>query len=264
MRNELPNEIEKHLPYLRRYARAMTGSQERGDTLAAETLVTILSDLSVFHDGIDPKIALFRVLLDNWGNSPSAFANDITEAEASAQILLSNLTPGSRHALLLCAIEQFSNEEIGMIMRRNPTEIDDLVKVARLDIAKAISGRVLVIEDEAAVAHDIENIVSEMGHTVIGTAPTKKDALHMVKYDEPDLIMSDIQLADDSSGIDAVGEILTDYPKKPVIFLTGFPERLLTGTGNEPAFLINKPYSPDQVRSAVSQAMFFSPRKTLV
>jgi hypothetical protein len=48
-----------------------------------------------------------------------------------------------------------------------------------------------------------------------------------------------------------------------VIFVTAFPERLLTGKRPEPAFLITKPYVEDQVRSAVSQAMFFASTETL-
>ena len=49
----------------------------------------------------------------------------------------------------------------------------------------------------------------------------------------------------------------------PVIFITAFPERLLTGNKPEPAFLIAKPYTEEQVRSAVAQAMFFSSTETL-
>mgnify|MGYP002650438972 CR=1 FL=1 len=75
--------------------------------------------------------------------------------------------------------------------------------------------------------------------------------------DRPGLVLADIQLADDSSGIDAVKDILAEF-QVPVIFITAFPERLLTGDRPEPAFLISKPYSEEQVRSAVSQAMFFA------
>ena len=43
----------------------------------------------------------------------------------------------------------------------------------------------------------------------------------------------------------------------PVIFITAFPERLLTGEKPEPAFLITKPFMPDMVKAVVSQALFF-------
>lgn len=96
-----------------------------------------------------------------------------------------------------------------------------------------------------------------------GIARTADAAVQLYNTERPHLIMSDIQLADGSSGIDAVNKIVEDAPDIPVIFITAFPERLLTGEGPEPAFLISKPYTEEQVRSAVSQAMFFSSTETL-
>src|SRR5690606_2764913 len=123
--------------------------------------------------------------------------------------------------------------------------------------------RVLVIEDEAIIAMDLSAIVEEMGHTVTGIARTRSEAVKLAAQDRPDLILADIQLADNSSGIDAVNDILAHFEELPVIFITAFPERLLTGERPEPAFLINKPYAEEQVRSAVSQAMFFASTETL-
>lgn len=254
----ISSEIEAHLPFLRRYARAMTGSRTQGDRLAEAVLVSVLSDLDAVREA-DTKIVIFQRLQDMRGPYP-AILDDLTELEARAQMHLARLTPGSRDALLLSALERFSETEISQIMRTPVSEVCELLRVARSDISKSIAGRVLVIEDELAIAEEIQTIVGDMGHSVIGSAPTKRDALRIVEQDEPDLILSDIQLADDTSGLDAVAEILSSFPKKPVIYITGFPEKLLTGIGQEPAFLITKPYSVDQVRSAVSQAMFFSPR----
>ena len=110
---------------------------------------------------------------------------------------------------------------------------------------------------------DLESVVADMGHRVTGIARTRDEAVTLAKAEKPDLILSDIQLADNSSGIDAVHDILAHYGDLPVIFITAFPERLLTGERPEPAFLISKPYSEAQVRSAVSQAMFFSSTKQL-
>jgi CheY-like chemotaxis protein len=121
----------------------------------------------------------------------------------------------------------------------------------------------MIIEDEAIIAMDIESIVAEMGHRVTGVARTRDEAVKLGKADVPDLILADIQLADNSSGIDAVNDLLRDLGNRPVIFITAFPERLLTGDKPEPAFLISKPYTVDQVVSAVSQAMFFSSTETL-
>ena len=254
-------QIAAHLPYLRRYARARTGSRKRGDELAEAALLSILEDGAALGGGADPKIALFRQLQDKSGEALSISGEDVGDIERLAMERLGRLAPGSRDALLLKAVEKFTDGEIAEIMRTDPQNVGRLIEVARLDIARSIAGRLLVIEDKPAVAADLGRIVSEMGHDLIGTAPSADEAVEMARDDEPDLILSDIRLRQGGSGIDAVGRILGDYPGKPVIFVSGFPEDLLTGRGSEPAFVISKPYNDDLVRSAVSQAMFFSPRK---
>jgi CheY-like chemotaxis protein len=125
------------------------------------------------------------------------------------------------------------------------------------------AGKVLIVEDEAIIAMDLESVVADLGHKVTGVARTRDRAVELAKVEAPDLILCDIQLADNSSGIDAANDILEALGERPVIFITAFPERLLTGERPEPAFLIAKPYSEEQVRSAVSQAMFFSSTETL-
>jgi len=111
---------------------------------------------------------------------------------------------------------------------------------------------------------DLQSIVSHMGHAITGVARTRTEAVALGKAERPDLILADIQLADNSSGIDAVNDLLKALGDIPVIFITAFPERLLTGEKPEPAFLITKPYSEEQVRLAASQAMFFSSTETLL
>ena len=71
------------------------------------------------------------------------------------------------------------------------------------------------------------------------------------------LVLADIQLADDSSGIDAVNEILTEMAC-PVIFITAYPERLLTGERPEPAFLVTKPFNPESLKAVIAQALLLS------
>ena len=153
---------------------------------------------------------------------------------------------------------------LGSIMVPTPDgQMRQLVDVARQEMADSTAGSVMIIEDEAIIAMDIESIVAEMGHRITGVARTRDEAVALGKSDPPDLILADIQLADNSSGIDAVNDLLDALGARPVIFITAFPERLLTGQKPEPAFLISKPYSVDQVVSAVSQAMFFSSTETL-
>ena len=119
--------------------------------------------------------------------------------------------------------------------------------------------RVLIIEDEPMIAMDLESIVEGLGHRVTSVARTHGEAVKAVGQHKPGLVLADIQLADGSSGLDAVNEILGSFAV-PVIFITAYPDRLLTGERPEPAFLITKPYQPDTVKAIVSQALFFDRR----
>ena len=255
--------IAANLPYLRRYARALTGSQQTGDTYAAATLEAILADPGTLDAGLKPKAALFRAFHKVWSSAGAPLGEPDTRLSGRAQDHMASLTPNTREALLLHAIEEFGFDEIGTVMEIGGDEAAELVSIARREMANSIAGSILVIEDEAIIAMDIETIVTEMGHRVTGIAPTRRAAVDLAAQEKPDLILADIQLADNSSGIDAVNDILAQFDDIPVIFVTAFPERLLTGRRPEPAFLITKPYVEDQVRSAVSQAMFFASTETL-
>ncbi|MBY5971941.1 response regulator [Pseudooceanicola marinus] len=255
--------IGAHLPFLRRYARALTGAQSSGDAYAAATLEAILQDRSVFEGGIGEKVALFKVFHTIWASSGAPVAIEASGLEAQAQRHMAKLSPNTREALLLHTIEDFNVSEVASVMGTDEAEVETLLDTARQEMADAVSGRVMIIEDEAIIAMDLEALVAEMGHKITGVARTHGEAVELAKAETPDLIMADIQLADNSSGIDAVNEILGELGDRPVIFITAFPERLLTGDRPEPAFLISKPYREDQVRSAVSQAMFFASTETL-
>jgi CheY-like chemotaxis protein len=110
------------------------------------------------------------------------------------------------------------------------------------------------------IAADIEALVRELGHRVTGLAATRAEARAAVAKASPGLVLADIQLADGSSGVDAVKDILA-HLDVPVIFITAFPERLLTGERPEPTFLITKPFQPETVKAAIGQALFFHPRR---
>ncbi len=260
--NSISDQLGVNIPFLRRFSRAMTGSQQSGDTFAAAALEAILADRSVL-DGHDVKTGLFKVLYGIWASAGAPVEDGEDGPRAKAQKRLASLTNNSREALLLHTVEGFSFSEVGTIIGVPQSEAEQLIEIARREMVDSASGSVMIIEDEAIIAMDIESIVAEMGHRVTGIARTRDEAVKLAKADAPDLILADIQLADNSSGIDAVNDILQEMGTRPVIFITAFPERLLTGDKPEPAFLISKPYSVDQVLSSVSQAMFFSSTETL-
>ena len=254
--------IARHLPYLRRYARALTGSQGSGDAYAAATLEAILEDRSALDASLAPRCALFRAFHVIWSSSGSPVGVPAGGLEGAAQHHMRGLTPDSREALLLKTIEEFSVDDIAQIMNVQPVDVERLLQIARNEMSRSIAGKVLIIEDEAIIAMDLHGIITDMGHAVTGIGRTRDGAVDLGRKEAPDLILADIQLADHSSGIDAVNAILGEITV-PVIFVTAFPERLLTGERPEPAFVITKPFSEEQIRSAVSQAMFFASTATL-
>lgn len=261
--NDVSAAVGSNLPYLRRYARALTGSQQTGDRYAAATLEAILEDTVALTGQSSPKVSLFHAFHLVWSSSGAPVGDADSSLSARAQEHMANLTSNTREALLLHSIEGLTHNEIGEVLDISATEVVDLVSVAMREMQTSIEGKVMIIEDEAIIAMDISGIVEGMGHRVTGVAATRRAAVALAARSRPDLILADIQLADASSGIDAVNEILGGFNDIPVIFITAFPERLLTGTRPEPAFLITKPYTEDQIRSAVGQAMFFASTETL-
>ncbi|MEL6572552.1 MAG: response regulator [Pseudomonadota bacterium] len=256
--------VAEMLPLLRRYARALTGAQVSGDQLAAATLEALLQDRTVFQTASSDRVALYTTFHRIWISlgAPSAAVGE--GLESAAQRHMVGLTPNTREALLLNTIEGFSIAQVAEIMETDAIEVNHLLRIALEEMSQSATGMVMIIEDEPIIAMQIQAIVEELGHTVTGIARTRAEAVALAGRQVPDLILSDIQLADKSSGIDAVNDILKDQADMPVIFITAFPERLLTGERPEPAFLITKPYTEEEVRSAVSQAMFFSSTATLV
>lgn len=255
--------VAVNLPYLRRYARALTGNQTSGDRYAMAVLEAVLTDPAMIEEYDEAKVSLFAILHKLWISTGEPIDEADQGISAAAQAHLAKLTPNSREVLLLHSLEGFTLGQVGQIIHADEVQVQELLDRAMAEMASTIRGRVMVIEDEAIIAMDLVAIVESMGHDVTGVARTRDEAVALAAEQRPDLVLADIQLADNSSGVDAVNDILNKLPELPVIFITAFPERLLTGERPEPAFLINKPYSEDQVRSSVSQAMFFSSTETL-
>ncbi|MGJ8546554.1 MAG: response regulator [Sulfitobacter sp.] len=258
------DQVAAQLPYLRRYARALTGSQTSGDNYAVATLEALLQDRSIIEDNdCTLKTGLFKCFHAIWSSTGAPVEETSSGPIARAQQHLASLGTNTREALLLSTVEDFSIADIAIVMDIERDEVRELIETARSDMKDTISGRVMIIEDEPIIATDLSAIVEELGHEVTGIARTRAEAVALGNKVQPDLILADIQLADNSSGIDAVNDLLQSLGNTPVIFITAFPERLLTGTRPEPAFLIAKPYKEEQVQSAVSQAMFFASTETL-
>jgi len=249
--------LTPHLPYLRRYARALTGSQTSGDAYVRALLEALLEGNAALDDEVPPRIALYRLFHVLWSSSGGKLPSTEPPVRTpSVETRLQALQPANREALLLTAVEGFTTTEAAKILGCPESEVETAIAAALRAIDRGLASRVLIIEDETIIALDLENLVIETGHKVVGIATTRDDAVRMARESQPDLILTDIQLADDSSGIDAAVTILRDFDI-PVIFITAYPERLLTGQRPEPTYLISKPFSRDSVKATIGQALFF-------
>jgi len=255
----LGQQLAPHLPFVRRYARALTGNQKQGDAYVRATLEAIVAAPEEFPVDVDARLGLYRTFQVIWESAlvDVSDSDDLTTDRSElARARLSRMTPRSRQALLLTAMEGFTVEDAGYLIGTDRAEIDALVAEALTDIESQTRSSVLIIEDEPMIAMDLETIVRDLGHDVAGIAVTADEAVALAKSTKPGLVLADIQLADNSSGIDAVRDILNEFPV-PVIFITAFPERLLTGERPEPTFLITKPFQRPTVKAAIAQALFF-------
>lgn len=260
MTSKLSQEIAPHLPYLRRYARALAGSQKSGDAYVVACLQALVDDPDGFDASHGAKVGLYRVFHHLWNSTQPTSAGPDDDAgyfERTAHDRLASMAPESRQTLLLTTLEGFTPSQTSAIIGRTEDDVVRLIDEAIADIDRQTATSVLIIEDEPMISMDLVDIVESLGHDVTTVARTAGQAVKAAKSQRPGLVLADIQLADGSSGIDAVKEILGQYDV-PVIFITSFPERLLTGERPEPTFLITKPFDPNTVKAGISQALFFN------
>ncbi len=254
----LSTQIAAQIPYLRRYARALTGSQASGDAYVMTLLETIIENPEILPRGVDGRVALYKLFSNLWS---SVFQKNGPYADAHVNVhdfthftFVAQLSPLSRQAVLLLYIEGFSKQEASVILGVKATEIETLIEAACQEFAENVGTDVLIVEDEAIISTELSLIVKDLGHSVIGVARTSAEASAAASQRKPGLILADIKLADGSSGLDAVNAIIEDG-LPPAIFITAYPERLLSGVKPEPAFLIQKPYKIETVVTTINQAL---------
>ncbi|HWE46314.1 MAG TPA: response regulator [Caulobacteraceae bacterium] len=250
--------VLRHAPYLRRYARALTGSQSEGDGFVRATLEGLIGSEQKLVGPLPMRVALFRAFHKTWRRALNGHSIDASSHGGSlmADKRLQRMTPEHRTAILLILMEGFSAAEASQILEVPEAEVQRRFEAAQRSIERQLATDVLIIEDETLIAQGLETLVSEMGHRVTGVASTKDQALALAERRAPGLVLADVRLADGSSGIEAAGDIQKTMDV-PVIFITAFPERLLTGERPEPVFLVSKPFNDETVKALIGQALFF-------
>jgi CheY-like chemotaxis protein/DNA-directed RNA polymerase specialized sigma24 family protein len=261
----ISDEIVRSIPYLRRYARALTGSQATGDQYVRLCLEAIIAEPDKIRPSGDFHLQLFTVFHDCFRIFDQALGEEGLDNRLKDPFgrQLAALPSLERQVLLLISLENFSVTETGRILSLSDAEVVENLTLAHDELKRQASAKVLIIEDEPVIAMDIAGIVESLGHDVVGVAGRKDEAVQLAKKHLPDLVLADVQLLDGDSGIVTVQEILKSMTA-PVIFVTGFPERLLTGDGMEPAFIVTKPFDPETLKVTIGQALSFAQTADLV
>lgn len=233
------------LPYARRYARALLGSQEQGDRVVAAALRAALGEKPEGTTDASARALFYRAISDEV--SRAALETPSTDAGDGMSLL-------QRMLLLLTALEEQSLAAAAAACRLETHVAERELRSARDGLRANAAARVLIIEDEPIIALDIQDLVERCGHSVVGIAATESEAVQIARAERPSLVLADINLGAGGDGATAVSRILRDVVA-PVIFVTAYPERLLTGDAVEPAFVITKPFDPTTLAVATYQAV---------
>jgi DNA-directed RNA polymerase specialized sigma24 family protein len=167
--------VAQHLPFLRRYARAITGTQTSGDAYVAAVLEAIVEDPKLL-DSHDLRLTLYRLFSSIWASvSINEVAEPVTDPVA-ADRNLSHITPLPRQAFLLISMEGFSEPQAAYILDVDLPALRKFVEEAGRELAGQIATDVLIIEDEALIALDLETLVENLGHRVTGRSNAQSSA----------------------------------------------------------------------------------------
>ncbi len=202
-----------------------------------------------------PSGRAHRAGLDEAGSTPRAVD---AKAATTPETRLKALDSNKRAALLLTAVEAFSLEEAAFILDETADDVERAIVNAQQTIDRDLASRVLIIGGRADHrARPREPRHRTRDTMVVATAATRDEAVaKALRNVRPGAGRH--QSRRRRSGIDAVAEILNSFDI-PVIFITAYPEKLLTGERPEPTYLIAKPFLPETVQATVGQALFFHP-----
>lgn len=232
------DQIEAHVPYLRRYARAATGDTEKGDACVERVLQQIL----------------VKALDDELAESEVTREAVFRRLEEEIERIIESRAAKARRALLLLAVEDFPEAVARRVLGIDQQELLELVQMAELDFASAIATSMLIIEDEPFISAQLKRLSEGLGHRVIGVASTADKAVQLQRESAPDIVLCDIHLADGSLGTDAIAAMgLPD--EVPVVFITAYPEKYLSTFNAGPSYLITKPFDPEYVKAVIGHAM---------
>ncbi|MGZ3324061.1 MAG: response regulator, partial [Xanthobacteraceae bacterium] len=137
----MPNSaaVAQYLPFLRRYARALTGNQASGDAYVAATLEALIADRSVLEDPRGARVALYRLFTKIWNSVAVNDTAGVADAALPGEQKLANITPLPRQAFLLVALEGFSEPDAARVLDIDVMKLRGLVEESGRELAVEIA-----------------------------------------------------------------------------------------------------------------------------
>lgn len=240
-----------NIPSLRRYARALTGDVQLG------RLLTQLAIESCEQAQQSSVFDAYHAISNLWLTRFPQFNSKQLNLRNPEQVRIASMRPAAREAFLLTSLEGFTVTDAAIILSTTADNVQRLVASALDDVRDLATSRVLIIEDEFFIARHLEKIVCDLGHVVAAKARTMTDAVQAFEREQPDLVLSDIAIDGDGSGIAAVLSMIRSRGSLPAVFISAYPERLLCEKRPQPTYIIGKPFTDEAVRTAIAQLLYF-------
>lgn len=211
------------------------------------------------------KFQVFKDFFSDWAAQRAGEAGSGNEGaplpftDDRLRTFVPNLPPVSEQMLLLCDFVGFSVEEGADLLDLTPeqgaVELEEGRKLTR-NLAPL---PVLILEDHGLIAQDLSDIIGETGLSVIGTVANEADAKKACRQNWPDIIVSDQMLEGGDTGLQAIERLRADGDFA-AIYVTAYPDEVLTGLEDEPAVIVAKPFKPEAIRAALGYTVAASDR----
>lgn len=249
-REERIRTLTPHVPYLRRYALALTGDAALGDNFVTQILHDALG-ADAFTSLENPRLALYAAL----NELADAVSLRPVESRHPVEAALATLPETDRRLYLLVNLEDLPLPDAAAVLGLTAEDGLERLAEARRQVRARLAATILIVEDDAIIAFDLAETVRGMGHIVCGTAPTMDEAVTLAGNHTPTLALLDIRLAEGNNGIEVARE-LRRRRFLPVIFVTAFPDELAKRGLEHLGPVIPKPFTRDQIEQAITRAVF--------
>ncbi len=144
----------------------------------AATLEALVKEPELLEAPDLHRVTLFRLFSTIWNSLSVNETAELLTNDAAAERNLSQITSKTTSGVLLVSVEGFSEDYAARILDVDAPTLRQLLEESGRELAAQIATDVLIIEDEALIALDLQTLVENLGHMVIGVARTQAEVAH--------------------------------------------------------------------------------------